>query len=79
MSSERTRETQYQPLLEIREQQGLAQFGLMSNPVWRDDPKRLLFVLSRYKFAAKMLKGRQRVLEVTDGERGGRDALARDI
>jgi 2-polyprenyl-3-methyl-5-hydroxy-6-metoxy-1,4-benzoquinol methylase len=64
MASEQTREPQYQVLLDIREREGVSRLGLMSNQVWRDDPKRLLFVLSRYKFAAKMLRGRRRVLEV---------------
>jgi 2-polyprenyl-3-methyl-5-hydroxy-6-metoxy-1,4-benzoquinol methylase len=30
----------------------------------RSDPKHLLFTLSRYKFAAKVLSGKQRILEV---------------
>jgi SAM-dependent methyltransferase len=61
---ERTREPQYQPLLELRDAQGLARLGLMTNQVWHDDPKRLVFVLARYKFVAKLLAGRRRVLEV---------------
>jgi 2-polyprenyl-3-methyl-5-hydroxy-6-metoxy-1,4-benzoquinol methylase len=64
MASEQLREPQYQFCLDIRDREGLTQLGLMSNQVWRDDPKRLLFVLSRYKFVAKMLAGRRRVLEV---------------
>ncbi len=36
----------------------------MSNQTWHDDPKRLLFVLARYKFVAKMLAGSTKVLEV---------------
>lgn len=60
---ERTKEAQYQFLLDL-EQQGLEQFGLMSSQMWRDDPRRLLFVLARYKFVAKMFAGMQRVLEV---------------
>src|SRR5262249_41247265 len=43
---------------------GRARFGIMSNQTWRDDPRRLVFVLSRYKFVAKMLSGKYRVLEV---------------
>ena len=31
--------------------------------VWRDDPRRLAFLLARYKFVAKMLAGARRVLE----------------
>jgi 2-polyprenyl-3-methyl-5-hydroxy-6-metoxy-1,4-benzoquinol methylase len=61
---EKTREPQYQICVDLREGKGLERFGLMSNQVWHDDPKRLLFVLSRYKFVAKMLSGRHNVLEI---------------
>jgi 2-polyprenyl-3-methyl-5-hydroxy-6-metoxy-1,4-benzoquinol methylase len=61
--SENTREPQYQFLLDL-ERQGLESLGLMSSQVWRDDPRRLLFVLARYKFVAKMLSGCSRVLEI---------------
>ena len=60
----RTREAQYQFELDMALRDGYARFGIMSNQTWRDDPRRLLFVLSRYKFVAKMLSGRGRVLEV---------------
>ncbi len=62
--TDQTKEPQYYRLMDLVKEQGLAQFGLMSNFVWHDDPKRLLFVLSRYKFVAKMLSGRYNVLEV---------------
>ena len=61
---QKTREPQYQRCLELRQQQGLTRLGLMSKQTWTDDPKRLVFTLARYKFAAKMLEGRQHVLEV---------------
>jgi 2-polyprenyl-3-methyl-5-hydroxy-6-metoxy-1,4-benzoquinol methylase len=61
---QRTREPQYQSSLDIREQQGLTTLGLMTNQAWYDDPKRLAFTFSRYKFVAKMLTGRRSVLEV---------------
>lgn len=61
---EKAREPQYQRCVELREKEGLTRLGLMSNFTWHDDPKRLLFVLSRYKFVAKMLSGRRRVLEI---------------
>src|SRR3954451_77532 len=60
----RTREPQYQFELDAALRDGFARFGIMSNQTWRDDPRRLLFVLSRYKFVAKMLAGKRRVLEV---------------
>jgi 2-polyprenyl-3-methyl-5-hydroxy-6-metoxy-1,4-benzoquinol methylase len=64
MGNETTREPQYQICLDIRDRQGLAPLGLMSNQVWLEDPKRLTFLLARYKFVAKMLSGLGRILEV---------------
>jgi 2-polyprenyl-3-methyl-5-hydroxy-6-metoxy-1,4-benzoquinol methylase len=64
MSQDHTREKQYQIMLEYRRQRGLESFGVMSSQAWHDDPKRLAFTLSRYKFAAKMLAGAEHVLEV---------------
>jgi len=62
--SKQTREPQYQSCLDIEERCGTTRLGLMTNQVWHDDPRRLLFVLARYKFVAKMLSGAERVLEV---------------
>jgi len=59
-----TREPQYQFLLELQQKEGLQHLGLMSSQVWRDDPRRLGFVLARYKFVAKMFAGMNKVLEV---------------
>jgi 2-polyprenyl-3-methyl-5-hydroxy-6-metoxy-1,4-benzoquinol methylase len=60
----KTREPQYQICLDISQREGLSTLGLMTNQVWRDDPKRLLFTLSRYKFVAKMFSGFKNVLEI---------------
>jgi hypothetical protein len=38
--------------------------GKSTSRTWNEDPKLLLFVLSRYKFVAKMLSGLNSVLEV---------------
>jgi len=62
--TQKTREMQYQNCVELRDSKGLTHLGLMSNQVWHDDPKRLLFVLSRYKFVAKMFGGMNSVLEI---------------
>jgi len=62
--AEETREPQYQRCVELRDTEGLASLGLMSNQTWHDDPKRLVFMLARYKFVAKMLTGQGQVLEV---------------
>ena len=70
----RTMEPQYERCLEVSEQSGRTKLGLMSNQVWHDDPRRLAFVLARYKFVSKMLSGMSRVLEV-----GCADAFATRI
>jgi 2-polyprenyl-3-methyl-5-hydroxy-6-metoxy-1,4-benzoquinol methylase len=64
MNEEQTKERQYQDLISLRKSNGLTTFGLMSNGVWQGDPRRICFVLARYKFVAKMFSGLGRVLEV---------------
>jgi 2-polyprenyl-3-methyl-5-hydroxy-6-metoxy-1,4-benzoquinol methylase len=59
-----SREPQYQFEVEMARRLGLGRFGIMSNQTWHDDPRRLVFLLSRYKFVSKMLSGKKRVLEV---------------
>lgn len=68
MSEDRTRDPVNQVVLEVRDRVGLARFGLMQNQAWHDDPRRLAFTLSRYKFVAKMLSGRGQVLEIGCGD-----------
>lgn len=58
-----TAEPQYQSLLDGDRIHGRMRMGLMSSDTWRNDPKRLAFVLSRYKFAAQMLRGLDSVVE----------------
>lgn len=64
----RTVEPQYDSHIELKQKQGLTQLGVEKNANWHSDPKRLVFVLSRYKFVAKMLSGKERVLEVGCGD-----------
>jgi 2-polyprenyl-3-methyl-5-hydroxy-6-metoxy-1,4-benzoquinol methylase len=66
--TDRTREPQYQTHVALRDSQGLARLGLRANAAWHADPKRLGIVLARYKFVAKMLSGKKRVLEVGCGD-----------
>jgi cyclopropane fatty-acyl-phospholipid synthase-like methyltransferase len=51
-------------MLEYRNSLGLQSLGLMTSQAWQDDPKRLTFTLSRYKFVAKMLSAYKNVLEI---------------
>lgn len=69
-----TREHQYQAIIDKSETQGVAPLGLMTSQAWDDDPKRLTFTFSRYKFVAKMFAGKKNVLEI-----GCADAFATRI
>ena len=73
-----TKEPQYQFEVDLALKHGFARFGIMSNQTWRDDPRRLLFLLSRYKFVAKMLSGKKRVLEVGCADAFGTRLVAQE-
>ncbi|MGD0151488.1 MAG: class I SAM-dependent methyltransferase [Xanthobacteraceae bacterium] len=66
-----TREPQYNRCLELRDTIGLTSLGLMTNQIWHDDPRRLTFLLARYKFVAKMLAGCRNAGEVGCGDAFG--------
>ncbi|MGB0911659.1 MAG: class I SAM-dependent methyltransferase [Nitrospirales bacterium] len=74
-----TREPQYQDHLTLANQSGLQRLGLRANATWHEDPKRLAFVLSRYKFVAKMLSGKNRVLEVGCGDAFGSRIVLQEV
>jgi 2-polyprenyl-3-methyl-5-hydroxy-6-metoxy-1,4-benzoquinol methylase len=59
-----TKEPQYDSMVEQANAGGLETLGLMTSYAWNDDPKRLTFTLSRYKFVSKLLSGRANVLEI---------------
>lgn len=60
-------EPQYRDAIELIKNRP-ERMGLMSGWSWHDDPKRLVFLLARYKFVAKMLAGLDHVLEVGCGD-----------
>jgi 2-polyprenyl-3-methyl-5-hydroxy-6-metoxy-1,4-benzoquinol methylase len=64
----RTVEKQYESHLNLRDEFGLVELGVEKSGSWRTDPRRLVFALSRYKFVAKMLAGKNRVLEIGCGD-----------
>ena len=74
----KTREPQYQRTIDLRKT-GLRSLGLMTNQAWEDDPKHLVFTLSRYKFVAKMLSGAQNVLEVGCADAFGTRLVAQEV
>jgi 2-polyprenyl-3-methyl-5-hydroxy-6-metoxy-1,4-benzoquinol methylase len=64
MEDRQTREPQYQRGFELNP----TRLGVHINQTWQDDPRRLGFYLSRYKFVSKMLSGKGKVLEVGCGD-----------
>jgi 2-polyprenyl-3-methyl-5-hydroxy-6-metoxy-1,4-benzoquinol methylase len=79
MSQLSTVETQYNDCLDVMHQHGLTQLGIMSNQVWHDDPRRLAFMLSRYKFVSKMLSGREKVAEIGCGDAFGSRIVLQEV
>jgi 2-polyprenyl-3-methyl-5-hydroxy-6-metoxy-1,4-benzoquinol methylase len=71
MDAQKTKEEQYQVCVEAASERGFERFGLRSNESWYEDPKHLVFRLARYKFVAKMLAGRNHVLEIGCGDAFG--------
>lgn len=70
-----TRENQYRPLAEIKR----FSMGLMSGHAYLNDPKRLAFTLSRYKFVSKMLSGYESVLEVGCADAFGSPIVRQEV
>jgi len=68
MAQKYTREDQYQFMIDMMKEKGLAKMSLRASVMWRLDPKLMSFTLARHKFVAKMLKGYSRVLEVGCGD-----------
>lgn len=74
-----TVESQYNDCLDVMRQQGLTQLGIMTNQVWHDDPRRLSFLLSRYKFVSKMLSGKSTVAEIGCGDAFGSRVVKQEV
>lgn len=64
-------EHQYNIQFETIEKRGAVKMGPTASHLWRNDPRHLCFLLSRYKFCSKVLSGKKKVLEVGCGEAFG--------
>ena len=71
MNTPKTKETQYQVCVEAAAERGYETLGLRGSESWYQDPKHIVFRLSRYKFVSKMLAGRKHALEVGCGDAFG--------
>ena len=47
---------------ELEKKYGVERLGYMSGKRWREDPRGLLFSLSRYKFVSKMLENYEKII-----------------
>lgn len=72
-------EPQYEHCRHVLGAHGRTSLGVMANQTWHDDPKRLGFVLARYKFVARMLEGMQCVLEVGCADGFGTKVVAQRV
>ncbi len=72
-------EPQYKVLDEFKNNYGECSLGPMSSFTWNNDPKRLVFVLSRYKFVASMLEEEDNVLEIGCGDSFGSRIVAQSV
>lgn len=79
MDTEKTREPQYQDQITLRDSKGLTLLGMAANVVWHQDPKMLLFKLAKYKFVAKMLSCKKRVLEIGCGDAFGTRIVLQEV
>ena len=75
----KTKDPVNQPLISLENEKGLEEIGLMNSAVWHEDPKRLIFTLSRYKFVAKMLSGKNRVAEIGCGDGFGARVVKQEV
>lgn len=58
----------HQETIDSMSQRGAEKMGFVSSWAYLDDPKRLAFTFSRYKFVAKMLGGCKNVIEIGCGD-----------
>jgi len=79
MSDNTTGDRQYLQFIEFMRTKKPQAMGLMTSWSWYDDPRRLAFTLSRYKFVAKMLEGAGHVLEVGCGDGFGSHVVAQAV
>lgn len=78
-SPQETKEPQYGILFDAEKKHGRTKLGLMANASWNLDPRRTLFTLARYKFAAKMLSGKKNVLEIGCADAFGTRLIQQEV
>ncbi len=72
-------QTHNQVLIDQYRKIGPYKLGPYSSETWRRDPKHLFFTLARYKFCAKMLDGKENVIEIGCGDAVGSPILLQAV
>lgn len=73
-----TLEPQYNMQVEEATSKGFAKLGLTTSHTYRNDPRRLVFLLSRYKFVSKMFSSYENVLEAGCGDGFGSQIVSQE-
>ncbi len=79
MLKKKAKEPQNQVQLDNYDASGPVQLGPWTSYAWRNDPRHLGFTLARYKFVAKMLSGKNSVLEAGCGDGIGVPVLLQEV
>jgi 2-polyprenyl-3-methyl-5-hydroxy-6-metoxy-1,4-benzoquinol methylase len=72
-------EAQYQRQVAEFARLGPPEMGPMTGQVWREDPRRLVFLLARYKFVSMMLAGKTNAIEFGCGDGFGMRVVAQSV
>jgi 2-polyprenyl-3-methyl-5-hydroxy-6-metoxy-1,4-benzoquinol methylase len=74
-----TFEKQYNDCLDLVNKKARNQLGILTNFVWDDDPRRMTFLFSRYKFVSKMLSGIGSAIEIGCGDAFGSRIVKQEV
>ena len=75
----KTKDPVNQILIELENDIGRQELGILNNYTWYDDPRRLVITLSRYKFVSKMLSGKDKVAEIGCGDGFGSRIVRQEV
>lgn len=79
MKKEKAKEIQNQQQFDDYDNQGGVYLGPYTSHIWRTDPRHLCFLLSRYKFVAKLLEGKANALEIGCGDAFGMPVVLQTV
>lgn len=79
MTKAPAKESQNQIQFDTYFSQGGVVFGPYTSHMWREDPRKMCFLFSRYKFCSKMLIGKKKALEVGCGDSIGTPIVLQSV